>query len=75
MKKHYLSDLHVRDEGDYWETGNLETLKKKKDFLQSKISQIREAFETGESLPEGFSIDELIARIEEIAEGDQSDFS
>ena len=64
LKKHYLSDLSVRDEGDYWETGDLETLKKKKDFLQSKIKQLGEALETEGALPEDFSVDELIARIE-----------
>ena len=66
LKKHYFSDLSVRDEGDYWETENLETLKEKKDFLQSKINQLGNALETAEPLPEGLSIDELIARIEAI---------
>ena len=67
LKKHYFSDLSVRDEGDYWETEGLETLKKKKNFLQSKINQLGEDLKTAESLPEGFSVDELIARIEAIA--------
>jgi hypothetical protein len=67
LKKHYLSDLDVTDEGDYWETGNLETLKAKKDFLQSKINQVGEAMEAAEPMPEGTSVDELIARIEAIA--------
>ena len=66
LKKHYLSDLSVNDEGEYWETENLETLKTKKDFLQSKINQLGEAFEAAEPLPEGASADELIARIEAI---------
>lgn len=66
LKKHYLSNLSVRDEGDYWETENLEVLKEKKDFLQSKINQLSEGFKTAEPLPEGLSVDELIARIEEI---------
>ena len=66
LKKHYLSDLHVRDEGDYWETENLATLKEKKDFLQSKINQLGDALKTAEPLPEGLSVDELIARIEAI---------
>lgn len=64
LKKHYLSDLSVTDEGDYWETENLETLKRKKDFLQSKIDQLGEAFEAVEPLPENISTDELVARIE-----------
>ena len=67
LKKHYFSDLSVRDEGGYWETENFETLKEKKNFLQSKINQLGEALETAESLPEDFSVDELIARIEAIA--------
>lgn len=64
LKKHYLSDLSATDEGDYWETENLETLKRKKDFLQSKIDQLGEAFEAVEPLPENISTDELVARIE-----------
>jgi hypothetical protein len=71
LKKHYLSDLSVIDEGDYWETENLETLKEKKDFLQSKINQLGEALKTAEPLPEGVSVDELIARIEAIVKKTQ----
>jgi len=71
LKKHYLSDLNVRDEGGYWETENLETLKEKKDFLQTKINQLGNALEKAEPLPEGLSIDELIARIEAIVKKTQ----
>jgi hypothetical protein len=64
LKKHYLSDLSVTDEGEYWETENLDTLKKKKNFLQSKIDQLGEAMKTAEPLPEDATVDELIAKIE-----------
>jgi hypothetical protein len=59
-----LSDLTVTDEGEYWENENLDTLKEKKNFLQSKIDQLGEAIKTAEPLPEGATVDELIARIE-----------
>ena len=68
LKKRYFSDLSVSDEGDYWETENLKTLKEKKNFLQSKINQLGEDLKATEPLPEDFSVDELIARIEAIVE-------
>ena len=73
LKKHYLSDLEVRDEGDYWETENLKILKEKKDFLQSKINQFGEALEKAEPLPEGLSVDKLIDQIEAIVKKMQSE--
>ncbi len=66
LKKHMLSDLHVTDEGEYWETGSLETLKSKKQFLQTKIDQLADALETADALPEDATIDELVTRIEAI---------
>lgn len=64
LKKHYLSNLEVNDEGDYWESESLDTLKEKKDFLQNTINQIAGALKAAEPLPENISIDELIAKIE-----------
>jgi hypothetical protein len=67
LKKHYLSDLIVKDEGEFWETGNREALIEKKDFLQSKINQLGEALESTELDSKTQSIDEMIAHIEGIA--------
>ena len=67
LKKHYLSDLIVTDEGDFWETENRATLIEKKDFLQSKINQLGDALEGTGTESETRSIDEMIAHIERIA--------
>ncbi|MGB0415149.1 MAG: hypothetical protein ACPGJU_11960 [Coraliomargarita sp.] len=67
LKKHYLSDLEVTDEGDYWETENRETLIEKKNFLQSKIDQLAGAIESAEINGENLSVDDLVAQIEAIA--------
>ncbi len=67
LKKHYLSDLIVTDEGEFWETENRETLIEKKDFLQSKINNLAGALESIEIDPQIDSIDDIIAHIERIA--------
>jgi hypothetical protein len=66
LKKHYLSDLEVSDEGEYWETENLETLTRKKQFLQSMIEQLSSALESDEALPADRSTDAIIAHIESV---------
>ena len=40
LKKRYISDLQVSDEGQYWETGDVRVLKKKMDFIGGKIEQL-----------------------------------
>ncbi len=69
LKKHYLSDLIVSDEGEFWETENRETLIEKKDFLQNKIKLLKGALESPEAETEFKSIDDMIAYIERIARG------
>ncbi|PXA03456.1 hypothetical protein DDZ13_12240 [Coraliomargarita sinensis] len=66
LKKRYLSNLKVSDEGEYWETEDLEKLREKKQFLQGMIEQIGGALSEAEPLPEDASVDEMIARIEAI---------
>lgn len=68
LKKHTLSDLEVTDEGEYWETENLETLQKKKQFLQSMIDQLSGALNQATPLPEDSSTEDIIAHIESIVE-------
>ena len=67
LKKHYLSDLIVTDEGEFWETENRETLAEKKDFLQSKINELAGALESVDAETKMDSIDDIIAHIERIA--------
>lgn len=66
LKKHYLSDLEVSDEGEYWETENLETLTQKKQFLQSMVHKLSGALEKAEAPPGNSSTDDIIAHIESI---------
>jgi hypothetical protein len=40
IQEHYLPDLQVRDEGEFWETGNHETLKEKMNLINEKIDVI-----------------------------------
>lgn len=41
LKKKYISNLIVRDEGEYWETGDENILREKIDFLAQKINLLR----------------------------------
>ncbi|MEO0508545.1 MAG: hypothetical protein AAF065_01655 [Verrucomicrobiota bacterium] len=67
LKKHYISDLEVHDEGEYWETEDLEKLRKKKQLLPEKIDRMASALSAGEPFPEGASTEDIVTRIERIA--------
>jgi hypothetical protein len=68
LKKHYMNDLIVNDEGEFWETENQDTLVEKKNFLQGKIEQLRDAVETTEFEGDPQSIDDIVSYIERIIE-------
>jgi len=40
LKKHYIPDLEVRDESEYWETGNIDELNEKMNFLNEKMDAV-----------------------------------
>jgi len=40
LKKQYITDLQVSDDGEYWETGNLQILKEKMDLINEKLDLI-----------------------------------
>lgn len=67
VKKHYISNLEVHDEGEYWETGNRKTLEDKMSLIDSKIDLLSRAFS-----PErfgdisGLSADQIADLIERI---------
>ena len=69
LKKRYMSDLKVTDEGEYWETEDLQKLHEKKQFLGGMTDKMAGALSEAEPLPEGASVDDIVARIEEIAKG------
>jgi len=66
LKKRYIADLQVSDEGEYWETGDIRVLREKMDLIGKKIEQLS----TELSLPHfgdvsGLSADEIASRIEQ----------
>lgn len=67
LKKRYLSNLEVSDEGEYWETENLEKLREKKEFLSGMIDKLAGKLSQSKRLPEGASMEDIAARIESIA--------
>ena len=62
-----MSDLIVTDEGEYWETENRETLIKNREFFQGKINALAEGLETAKEDLEDASLEDIIAKIEQIA--------
>jgi hypothetical protein len=66
LKKRYLGNLEVTDEGEYWGTEDLDKLREKKQFLQGMIDTIAGELSETEPLPEGASIEDIVARIEAI---------
>jgi hypothetical protein len=66
VKKRYVSDLQVSDEGQYWETGDIRILREKMEFLGKKIEQLSTALSSPRfgDVP-GLSADEIAARIEQ----------
>jgi len=66
LKKRYLGNLEVKDEGEYWDTENLEKLREKKQFLQGMIEAIAGGLSEDEPLPAGASVEDIVARIEAI---------
>ncbi len=42
--EHYLPDLDVNDEGQYWEIGSIETLKEKMALIDGKIATLSDEF-------------------------------
>jgi hypothetical protein len=65
IQEHYLPGLEVRDEGEFWETGNHETLKEKMNLINEKIDEISSELSrvTGNQLGK-LSADDLVSMIE-----------
>jgi hypothetical protein len=65
IQEHYLPGLEVRDEGEFWETGNHEMLKEKMNLINDKIAVISSELSrvTGSNL-EKLSADDLVSMIE-----------
>jgi hypothetical protein len=67
LKKKYISDLDVSDEGGYWETGDMHTLKARMDFLNEKIEQISDKLSSARFADvSSLSPEEIASRIEQL---------
>ena len=65
LKKFYLPDLEVQDEGAYWETENFEILKEKMDFVGEKIAAVSAVLShVARGHVASFSADEIASIIE-----------
>ena len=65
LKKNYINDIIVTDEGEYWETEDVELLQSKFDLLKEMIDVVASAFNKTEKIP-GESPESLAERIEKI---------
>ncbi len=66
VKKRYISDLQVCDEGQYWETGGISILRERMEFLGKKIEQLSTALSSPRfGDVSGLSADEIALRIEQ----------
>jgi hypothetical protein len=67
LKEHYLSDLEVRDEGEYWETENFGTLKEKMNLINEKLDAVTGELSrvTGHHI-ERLSADDIASMIEAV---------
>jgi hypothetical protein len=67
IKEHHLQNLEVKDEGEYWETGDYRALEDKMRVIQEKIDYLsRKLSSEYFGGIEGLSADEIAARIERL---------
>ena len=48
LQKRYISNLEVSDEGEYWETGKLDTLYQRRQLIDDKIEQLSGALSSNQ---------------------------
>ena len=67
LKKRYISDLRVSDEGQYWETGDVRILKEKMDLINEKIEHISSKLSSSRlGDMSGLSAEQIASRIEQL---------
>ena len=73
LKKRYISDLQVSDEGEYWETGNIEILKGKMALINEKLTYISAELSSSRfGDVSGLSAEQIAARIEQFLLGGEN---
>ena len=72
LKKRYISDLEVSDEGMYWETGDIDGLREKMDLIDAKIECISNELSVGRFADvTSLSADQIALRIERLLLGNK----
>lgn len=67
LKKRYISDLEVRDEGRYWETGDRDVLEQKMALLDDKLQHLSSDLSSGRMGDlTGLSAEQIASRIEQL---------
>jgi hypothetical protein len=67
IKEHHLPNLEVKDEGEYWETGDYRALEDKMGVIQDKIDYLSRELSSGcVGDTAGLSADEIAERIERL---------
>jgi hypothetical protein len=73
LKKRYLPNLEVRDEGDYWETGDRAALEAKMRFLNEKMAWLSGELKSARFAHlTGLSADDIASRIEDFLREDNA---
>jgi hypothetical protein len=66
LKKRYIADLEVSDEGQYWETGDVQILRERMDLIGRKIDQLATELSSPRlGRVSGLSLDEIVSKIEQ----------
>ena len=74
LKEHYIADLEVHDEGEFWETGDSDILKKKMAFLNEKMDALADTLsQVNGSHLDKFSAEELASVIETLVQNKLQD--
>jgi hypothetical protein len=69
VQKHYVSNLEVRDEGGYWDTGDLAELRRRMDFINGMIADMTTALSSPRfAALAGQSAEDIVAAIEKLVQ-------
>lgn len=68
VQKHYVANLDVRDDGGYWDTGDLTELRRRMDLINAKIGEMAAALSSPRfAALAGQSAEDIVAAIEQVA--------
>jgi len=66
IKKAYINDLEVLDEGEYWESSDKERLVYLFNFLKEKINQLADILENNNEIKEVKNAEELVEKLDKL---------